>query len=284
MLTQLIKSTNCRKLIKGLTLFSCISLFSNSSLFAQNESNAKSSFTSRLINVEATSNETFRYNTLLTNASSTTKTYNLSSQAPAGWQVIYRVEGTSVTSLQLEPNTTKDISIEITCPISSKPDKYVLPIQAISTQDTLKLDLEAVVRGSYGVEITTTSGRLSDEIVAGNSKELLLVVKNTGTLPLNSLELSSQLPSKWETSFSPTTIEQLEPGKQADIKVTLKVPEKTIAGDYVAKLNVRNANSNAEAAFRIIVKTSLLSGWLGLFIIAAAAGLIYILIRKYGRR
>jgi len=284
MLKLFLQSSNCRKLVKGLALASILLSSLNFQLFAQSTSGNKSNFTARLINVEATTNETFRYNSILNNSESEAVTYNLSAKMPAGWQIIYRVEGTSVTSLQLDPNSTKDVSIEITCPLATKPEKYKIPVQAISNKDTLQLDLEAVVRGSYALEISTPSGRLSDEIVAGNSKEILLVVKNTGTLPLNSLELSSQLPSKWETSFSPSSIEQLEPGKQADIKVTLKVPDKTIAGDYVTKMTVRTANSTAETSIRMMVKTSLLSGWVGIVVILAAAGLIYYLIRKYGRR
>ncbi|WP_206366753.1 NEW3 domain-containing protein [Sphingobacterium sp. SGL-16] len=280
MLKQLLNSKKCLILTKGLLLY--LFLLTTSS-FAQSNS-VKTSFTARLLNVEAPTNETFRYNSLLTNGKSETVNYKLSTKLPAGWQVTYRVEGISVTSLQVESGSTKDISIEITCPITTKPDTYKIPVQAISSFDTLKLDLEAVVRGSYAVELTTPTGRLSDEIVAGNSKEILLVVKNTGTLPLNALELSSQLPSKWETSFSPSNIEQLQPGQSADIKVTLKVPEKTIAGDYVTKMTVRSNNGTSEATIRMMVKTSILSGWVGIVIIAAAAGLIYYLIRKYGRR
>jgi uncharacterized membrane protein len=280
MLKQLLNSKKCLILTKGLLLY--LFLLTTSS-FAQSNS-VKTSFSARLLNVEAPTNETFRYNSLLTNGKSETVNYNLSTKLPAGWQVTYRVEGISVTSLQVESGSTKDISIEITCPITTKPDTYKIPVQAISSFDTLKLDLEAVVRGSYAVELTTPTGRLSDEIVAGNSKEILLVVKNTGTLPLNALELSSQLPSKWETSFSPSNIEQLQPGQSADIKVTLKVPEKTIAGDYVTKMTVRSNNGTSEATIRMMVKTSILSGWVGIVIIAAAAGLIYYLIRKYGRR
>ncbi len=284
MLTQFIKKTNCRKLFIGLTLISCISLSASSTLIAQSTTNSKNSLTARLINVEATSNETFRFNSVLNNNSSTKQTYDLEAKLPEGWQILYRVDGSTVRSLQLEANSVKDISIEITCPISTKPEKYKIPVQAISSNDTLTLDLEAVVRGSYAVELMTPSGRLSDDIVAGNSKEITVVVKNTGTLPLNGLELSSQLPTKWETSFAPSNIEQIEPGKSVDVKVTLKVPEKTIAGDYLSKITVRNANSNAEASIRMVVKTSLLSGWIGIVVILAAAGLIYGLIRKYGRR
>lgn len=283
MLKQLLNFKNGHSLSKGL-LLNLFLLFFSHYVFGQSNTNNKSSFTARLVNVEAPTNETFRYNSTLMNGDSELTNYNLSAKLPTGWQITYRVEGVAVTSLQVEAGAAKDISIEINCPITTKPDTYKIPIEAVSKADTLKLALEAVVRGSYAVEITTPSGRLSDEIVAGNSKELLLVVKNNGTLPLNSLELSSQLPSKWETSFSPSSIEQLQPGQSVDLKVTLKVPEKTIAGDYITKMNVKSTNGSAESTIRIMVKTSILSGWVGILIIIAAAGLIYYLIRKYGRR
>lgn len=241
-------------------------------------------FTARLINVEAASNETFRYNAILSNPSDETLNYRLSANKPEGWQILYRVDGVTVTSLQLEKSSSKDITIELNSPIQTKPGNYKIPIQAINKNDTLTLNLEAVVRGSYGLELTTPSGRLSDEIVAGNNKEILMQVKNTGSLPLNQLELSSQLPSKWEANFSPSNIEQIQPNQKVDVKLTLKVPEKTIAGDYLSKITVKSTQKSADASIRITVKTSLLSGWIGILIIVLAAGLIYYLIKKYGRR
>lgn len=244
----------------------------------------KSSFEARLVNIEAPSNEPFRYTTTLTNGSAQLVNYNFNALLPDGWQISYRVEGSQVTSLQMQPNKAQEISIEISCPITTKPNKYKIPLKAISARDTLTLDLEAVVKGSYALELSTPSGRLSDEVVSGSSKEILLKVKNTGTLPLNALDLSSQLPSRWEATFDPANIKQLEAGKSLDVKVNLKVPDKTIAGDYAAKFEIKSPSSNADISFRMIVKTSLLSGWIGMLVILLAIGLVYYLIRKYGRR
>jgi uncharacterized membrane protein len=69
-----------------------------------------------------------------------------------------------------------------------------------------------------------------------------------------------------------------------DIKATLSVPDKTIAGDYVTTLTARNSSTTSNAVFRMTVKTSLLSGWLGILVILLALGIVYSLIRKYGRR
>ena len=69
-----------------------------------------------------------------------------------------------------------------------------------------------------------------------------------------------------------------------DVVVKLTVPEKTIAGDYVTTVTARNNTSNAQLAFRMTVRTSILSGWIGILIILAAITLVFFLIRKYGRR
>ncbi|WP_140938686.1 COG1470 family protein [Sphingobacterium lumbrici] len=248
------------------------------------QSNAKSAFETPLINIEAASNEPFRYNATLRNGGGEAVLYDLDTQLPAGWQISYRVQGSFVKSIRLEAGQMQDVSIEVNAAYTAKPDKYKIPVRAVSKQDTLSLDLEAVVKGSYSIEMTTLTGRLSDEVVAGSSKEIQVILKNTGTLPLNDVELSSQLPAKWEATFEPANIKQLESGKTVDVKINLKVPDKTIAGDYVAKFTARNPNGSAEISFRAAVTTSMLSGWIGVLIILTAICLVYYLIRKYGRR
>ena len=263
----------------------CAHFLWSSPVFSQTSNAAEApAFQAHLMNIEAASNEPFRYNATLRNTTTEATTYEFHAELPPGWLISYRVDGSQVTSLRLEPGSSKDVHIEINASLTADPKKYNIPIQAKSDQTTLPLNLEAVVKGSYDLSFSTPSGRLSDEVLSGSSKEITLVVKNTGTLPLNKLDFSSQLPSRWEASFEPAHIEQLEAGKSIDIKAKLSVPDKTIAGDYVAKLTVKNENKQSEVSFRIIVKTSLLSGWIGVGIILLAIGLIYFLIRKYGRR
>lgn len=241
------------------------------------------SFKARLINLEAASNEVFRYNATLEN-SAKERVYELQADLPAGWLVTFRAEGSPVTSVRMDANKLQDIGIEINASHAAKPDKYTIPVRAISSDDTLALRLEAVVKGSYQIELTTPTGRLSEEIVAGSSRSIQLVVKNSGTIPLDNIELSSQLPTQWECRFEPSALPRLEPGKSIDVTATIQVPDKTIAGDYMAKLIAKNPNSQSEASFRIVVKTSLLSGWIGILVILLAVFLVYYLIRKYGRR
>ncbi|MEQ7801039.1 NEW3 domain-containing protein [Pedobacter sp. ASV1-7] len=246
--------------------------------------NGSSGFTAKLINIEAATNETFRYNASLHNGSGKLAVFEFKTNLPIGWIISYKVDGSQVTSLNMDPGATRDIAIEVNASATTKPGKYNIPVKAISNTDTLSLNLEAVVKGSYGIALTTPTGKLSEELSSGSQKEIQLEIKNSGTLPLNDIDLSSQLPTNWEASFEPAKVKQLEPGKSIAVTAKLKVPDKTIAGDYAATFTATNSNGNSQAAFRMVVTTSLLSGWIGIMVILLAAFLVYYLIRKYGRR
>lgn len=253
-------------------------------LLSANTRSQPSTLTTRLVNLEATATETFRFTASLHNGSTRAVTYAFQASTPIGWNTVFRVDGMQLTSFRVDSGRTQDIAIELTPGPGTKPGKYQVPFTATAEGETLSLQLEAVVKGNYGVDLTTLTGRLSDEITEGSSKTITLTVKNTGSLPLDGLEISAQSPARWETTFEPAKIDRLDPGKTIDVVATLKVPDKTIAGDYLTTFTARHNNATANAAFRMTVTTSWLAGWLGVLILIAAASVIYSLIRKYGRR
>lgn len=266
-------------------VFSLLAIFFLIPAYAQKGNHhLKSSFTASLVSLETTAKKPFRYNTSLHNGSGQQETYDLVSLVPDGWTTIFQTQGSEVASIRIDSGKTQQISVEINASPEVKPGKYSVPVIAVSPGDTLRLELEAVVKGNYEVELTTPSGRLSDDVTEGTGKVIQLTVVNTGTLPLDGLELSAETPVKWTATFDPSKVERLEPGKTQDIKATLAVPDKTIAGDYATKFTVKNNSVNANATFRMTVTTSLLSGWIGILIILLALGIVYYLIRKYGRR
>ncbi|HTJ51429.1 MAG TPA: NEW3 domain-containing protein [Cyclobacteriaceae bacterium] len=244
----------------------------------------KSTFATHLINIEAAVHEAFNYSTTLYNGSSQVRIYDLTATAPEGWSIVFRARGNQITSINIDGGKSETINIEIHPAYNAAPNKYKIPITASASNDTLHLDLEAVVKGSYNVELTTPTGLLSGKITEGEQKEIHLIVTNTGTLNLKDISLSAQAPSKWDATFNPSKLEQLEPGKSADVVAKLTVPDKTLAGDYVITFTAKNNAKSVQTSFRMTVSTSLLSGAVGILIILAAVGLVYFLIRKYGRR
>lgn len=285
MLTEL--SFNYSRILRGVALLLLNLVFAVPLLHAQETKKSaagESTFTAKLMNLEQPTNEIFRYSTELHNGSSKTIVYELVAGLDPGWTISYKVDGSSVTSLSMEAGKTQNISIEIGAAANATPQKYRIPVKAISGTDTLLLNLEAVVKGSYALTFSTPSGKLNEELTSGSTKQIKLTATNTGTMLLSGLSFSSQLPTGWECSFEPSNVEKLEPGKSVTISANLKVPDKTIAGDYACTFTATNSNTNVQTAFRMEVKTSLFAGWIGVLVILLAVGIVYYLIRKYGRR
>lgn len=279
------KHLKSRIVSKALILASVSVSIADQNVLAQEANKAVSpNFKVRLINLEVPSTEVFRYSGTITNPSGQEKIYELHSSLPPGWSVAYKTEGMQVTSINLEPHASKEVSIEITPSYTADIKKHIIPIKAIAQGDTTVVNLESVIKGTYKMEISTQNQVLSGSTTTGSKKEVFITVKNTGTIPLENIELTTQLPSKWESSFEVDKIDKLEPGKTKDIKVNIKVPDKTIAGDYMVNVSAKNNHLDSSLAYRMEVKTSLLTGWIGMLLVGLAIVFIYLLVRKYGRR
>src|SRR5690606_1854954 len=133
----------------------------------------KSSFKASLFNLEAVAGETFRYSATLHNTAAESRYYALSAKLPPGWFAGFRTMGSPVTSVLLEAGKAQEVAIEVNAGPNSKPDKYAIPVTAVSAGDTLVLNLEAVLKGAYGIAITTPSGRLSEDVTEGSVKEIV---------------------------------------------------------------------------------------------------------------
>lgn len=235
-------------------------------------------------NLQGHADSQFTYTATIRNRTASQKNYALSSQAGEGWGVVFKSGADSISSIAVEPNESKDITIEVTPPENIKEGTYEIPIRAQAGEITADLTLEAVITGSYAMELTTPDGNLSTDITAGKDKVIDLVVKNTGTASLVDINLSAQTPPNWETEFDKNTIAQLEPGKSETIKVTVTASDEAIAGDYVVTFSASSAETSSEATFRISVETSTLWGIVAVLIIALVVAGLYYIVRKYGRR
>ena len=244
----------------------------------------KSEFNTDQSNMEGAANSTFTFNSTLRNPSSDEQVYGLRAQVPQGWNALFRANGKQVSSVNVGPNQTQNITIELDPPDQLGAGKYKIPVVAIASGMSSNMELEVVITGSYNLELTTPTGRLSTSITAGSDKKVELMVKNTGSAPLKNVEMRSSAPVDWTVEFQPTKIDVIAPGQHAQVFATIKASRKTVAGDYVANLDAKTPEKSATASFRVSVRTPLLWGWLGIMIILGALGGVYYLFRKYGRR
>lgn len=244
----------------------------------------KTELTTTQPNVEGHSSALFSYNAKLRNMTSEPQLYALSQDAPRGWNVIFKANGKQVSSVQVDANQTQDIAIEVTPPKKIEAGNYKIPIRAVTNATSANLDLEAAIKGSYEMELTTPTGLLSTNITAGKEKRLELVVRNNGSSPITNLKMDRRAPTDWDVVFDPKEIASLPPGESVQVFATIQASKKAIAGDYMTTLEATNPEVSEKAAFRVSVKTPIVWGWLGVMLILGVFGGIFQLFNKYGRR
>ncbi|MDN4068525.1 NEW3 domain-containing protein [Paenibacillus vini] len=235
-------------------------------------------------NMEGHSDSTFTYSAVLKNRTTKKQTYALSAQADMGWDVRFKADGNSVTSVEVEPNTEKSITVEVKPPEQVSAETYKIPIAASSGETTANAELEAVITGTYEMQFTTKNNLLSTDIKAGGERKLDFIVQNTGSAELQDISFSSNAPTGWEVSFEPSNITSVAPGESKQVQAIIKSSGKSLAGDYVVNLSASTSGKSSSADLRVTVKSSVLWGWIGILIIVAVIAGIYYLFRKFGRR
>jgi len=244
----------------------------------------KTEFSSRQSNMEGHSGSTFTYDAELKNQTAEKQLYALSSQTQRGWNVAFKVSGRDVTSVESEPMSTTNLTIDINPPSQIEAGRYTIPVVATTSTSTTTLDLEVVITGSYNIEMTTPLGLLSGSITAGQEKKIEFVVRNTGTSFISDVRLNGSAPTGWTVTFEPKKIDKVMPGSETQVIATVKSDKKAIPGDYMTNFDARTPEASARVSYRFTVKTPMLWGWIGIFIIFIAIGSVYYLFRKYGRR
>jgi len=241
-------------------------------------------FTADQPNMQGNANATFTYRATLKNGTADKQLYALMGYAPRGWTVTFKADYNAVTSVEIEPNSTKEITIEVKPPKEVNAGTYKIPVRAVTGSTSASMELEAVVTGNYEISLTTSTGLLSAKLTAGKKEKIQLVVRNAGSADLTDIEMKSTAPSKWQITFEPSKIDKLTAGSQTTVSATIQADKKAIPGDYVIEMEARTPEANSQISFRVMVKTPMIWGWVGLLVILAALGGVVYLFRKYGRR
>ncbi len=244
----------------------------------------KTEFTSDQANMQGHATSLFTFNTNIKNRTSDKQSYALTAEPARGWTVTFKSNYQPVTSVNVEPNTTQAITIEVKAPESVEAGKYRIPVTASTSSTSAFQVLEVVITGTFNIELSTPTGLLSTKITAGDKKRVELVVNNTGSSELTGINFTATAPVNWDVTFEPNKVEKLQPGKTVSVFATIKADKKAIAGDYATSMEAKTPEVSSKISFRLSVETPLLWGWVGVMIIIAALGSVYYLFRKYGRR
>ena len=228
---------------------------------------------------------TFRYDVKLKNEGDDDLTVNLVADEPPGFQVNFKLSGKDVTSIPVNANETKRISVEAKAYVELPADSYPIHILAQGGEAQADAQLIAEITGQSKLNVTAPDGRLSAEAYVGDNTPLTLVVQNSGTAPARNIQLTATPPNGWEVTFDPKQIAELGAGKQMEVTANLKPSDQAIAGDYMVTVRARPEDGAAESNdFRITVLTSTLWGIVGIGHIAVAVVVVGLAVMRFGRR
>ena len=247
------------------------------------------SFTSEYPQQEGASGTSFSFSTTLINNGLTSKSYSLSSNAPAGWKVSFTpsAENTKIAGIDLESGESKGITVAVEAPENVEAGTYDISCSAVSADETLKTNLQVVITGTYSLEVSTPDGRLSFDAYANKESDVTLNVTNTGNVDLENVSINSSVPSGWNvtyTNLEDNVISSIPAGTTTEVIAHVKPGKDTITGDYVTSFVATSNGTMGTADFRVSVKTSTLWGIVAILIILATAGGLGYVFRKYGRR
>jgi uncharacterized membrane protein len=245
----------------------------------------KLTFTTDLPTLKGTPTSTFRFNTTLKNEGDEDLDVNLVADAPAGFNVNFKLNGKDVTSFPVEANSSKRITVEAKAYGTIPAGTYPLNVLAQGGDTQASLDLTIDVAGQPELKVSGPDGRLSGEAYAGKESPLKIVIVNNGTAAAHNVELSASTPSGWKVTFDPKTIDEIPVGEQVEVTANIQPGEKAIAGDYIVTVRAKPAEGgNKSADFRITVRTSTLWGVVGIALIAVAVAVVALAVIRFGRR
>lgn len=245
-----------------------------------------SAMTTQYAEQEGSSDTSFTFSTTIQNNTPNEQSYSFSSSAPSGWTVSFLPSGesTQVAAITVDARGSQTMDIKVTPPSGVEAGEYTIPISAISATETLSSELTVVITGTYELDLSTPSGRLSFDATANKQTAVTLTLTNSGNVDLQNINLTSSVPTDWVVEFSESTIDVLEAGSSKEVTAYVTPADDAMSGDYVLTLKASNSDSSDSAEFRVTVKTETLWGIVGILLIAAAAGGLIVVFRKFGRR
>ncbi len=243
-------------------------------------------FTAQYPELQGAASATFNFSTTLANNGLEEQSYSLTAQPPEGWQVGFKPSGASsqVASLSVDAGGSTSITVTVTPPASVKAGTYKIPCAAVSARETLATELTVIITGSYSLDVSTPSGRLSAEAYAERETPITLSITNTGSSDLQNVNLTSAAPTNWNVRFDTSTIDVLEVGATKEVTAYITPSSDAMTGDYITVITASTSETSDKAEFRVSVKTRTAWGVVGVVLILAMGAGLAAIFRKYGRR
>ena len=229
----------------------------------------------------------FSYTTTLTNNSGENMTYSLSAEgAPEGWNVTFTPSDTSsaTSSVPVDAGASSTIKAAVVPAQNVTAGEYPITLVAACAGETLELPVTVRITGTYSLTATTPTGNLFASAYAGEPKDVVLSIQNTGNIDLSAISLKAQASTDWVVTFDQDTINTIPAGESVEVTAHITPAKDAILGDYVTMITASNDAVSSDCALRVSVQNH--TGW-GIVAVAIIAFLVLglvLIIRRFGRR
>jgi uncharacterized membrane protein len=242
--------------------------------------------TPKLPALRGTPTSAFDFDVDVKNDGAEDQTFNLLSQSPPGFEITFKEQYGSqeLTSVPVKAGETKSLKVSVKLPQNIAAGRYTVAVQAAGPQANGQTTLLLDVTGQPKVSLAGPEGRLSGDATAGKERTFKFTVKNDGTAPAKAVAVSASAPAEWKAEADPKTIDEIAPGDEVPVNISVTPSDKAIAGDYVMNINASGDGASDSASFRVTVLTSTMWGIAGLLVIAAAVLVLAGAVTRYGRR
>ena len=247
---------------------------------------AKLTMEPKLPALRGTAKSAFDYQVDVKNDGQEDTTVNLLSKSPDGFQVTFK-EGygsQELTSLPLKAGESKELKVSVQPPDSAQAGQYPVEVAAAAGDISANAKLMLDITGRPTVALTGPEGRLSGDATAGQERTFTFTLQNSGSAPARDVALSASPPSGWKVAFNPEKVDDIEPGQNASVAVSMTPSQQAIAGDYMVSVRANGPGASDSANFRVTVRTSTLWGVTGLAVIGIAVLVLGFAVARYGRR
>ena len=228
----------------------------------------------------------FSYTLTVTNNTPESQTFTFTAEGPQGWTVTASpVAAANANTVTIDADGTAQVKVSATPPDGVVEGTY--PISVTITSDTGgsgSMQLSAEVTGSSKLAVATADQRLNVSGKANGEKRVTLVVGNSGTAALNTVQFAATPPSGWTVTFDPPQVAEVKPNETTQVVAVIKPAKNALAGDYAIGVRASAGSQSSNLDLRYGVKGSQTLGIVAIAIIAITfLGLAW-LFRHLGRR
>lgn len=214
-------------------------------------------FTTDYPNVRGQPGNTFNFRFDLVNQADQERTVNFEATAPKNWEVTFKpgYESRQISSLPLKANASQTINVDISSPSRVEAGDYKFVVRAIADNDRVEVPLTITIVGTPSLSLNTATGQLNTRVSVDSPSKMTLVLRNTGTAPLQNVTFSSYKPDGWEVTFDPDKLDTLPVNETKEVNATIKPSNRALAGDYMVTITASGGQASESKEIRVTVET-----------------------------